>query len=76
MHFPSSYAEGVTLLAVNFAGNASFPTSHAPVRTKAKLRQAANDHMAMLVRSPEHVMSYFQEASVRYVACYFIGPEQ
>jgi transposase len=39
-----------------------------PVRTKAKLREAANDHMAMLERSPERVMSYFQDARVRYAA--------
>ncbi len=28
-----------------------------PVRTKAKLRDAANDHMAMLEQNPERVMS-------------------
>ena len=39
-----------------------------PVRTKAKLRQAANDHMAMLEQNPERVMSYFQNRRVRYAA--------
>jgi hypothetical protein len=31
-----------------------------PVRTKAKLRDAANEHMAMLKKSPERAMSFFQ----------------
>jgi hypothetical protein len=35
------------------------------VRTKAKLREAANDHMAMLEQNPERVMSYFQDRHVR-----------
>ena len=39
-----------------------------PVRTKAKLREAANDHMAMLEHNPERVMSYFQDRRVRYAA--------
>ncbi len=39
-----------------------------PVRTKAKLRQAANDHMAMLEQNPERVISYFQDRRVRYAA--------
>ena len=39
-----------------------------PVRTKAKLREAANDHMAMLERNPQRVMSYFQDRRVRYAA--------
>jgi transposase len=39
-----------------------------PVRTKAKLRDAANDHMAMLEQNPERVMSYFQDRHVRYAA--------
>ena len=39
-----------------------------PVRTKAKLREAANEHMAMLDKSPERVMAYFQDSSVRYAA--------
>jgi hypothetical protein len=46
------------------------------VRTKAKLREAANEHMAMLDKSPERVMAYFQDSGVRYAACYFTGPEQ
>ena len=39
-----------------------------PVRTKAKLREAANEHMAMLEQNPERVMSYFQDLHVRYAA--------
>ena len=39
-----------------------------PVRTKAKLREAANDHMAMLERTPERVMSYFGDPRVQYAA--------
>lgn len=39
-----------------------------PVRTKAKLREAANEHMAWLDKSPERVMSYFQDPKVKYAA--------
>ena len=39
-----------------------------PVRTKARLREAANEHMAMLDRTPERVISYFQDRRVRYAA--------
>ena len=39
-----------------------------PVKTRAKLRQAANDHMAMLEQNPERVVSYFQDRRVRYAA--------
>jgi transposase len=39
-----------------------------PVRTKAKLREAANQHMAMLEKSPERVMAYFQDSRVRYAS--------
>ena len=39
-----------------------------PVRTKAKLREATNDHMAMHEQNPERVMSYFQDRRVRYAA--------
>ena len=39
-----------------------------PVRTKAKLRDAANEHMAMLEKSPERVMSYFQDPRGKYAA--------
>ena len=38
------------------------------VRTKVKLREAANDHMAMLEQNPQRVMSYFQDRRVRYAA--------
>ena len=39
-----------------------------PVRTKAKLRDAANEHMSMLQRTPERVIGYFQDRRVRYAA--------
>ena len=39
-----------------------------PVRTKAKLREAANEHMAMLDRTPERAIGYFQDRRVRYAA--------
>lgn len=39
-----------------------------PVRTKAKLREAANDHMIMLEQNPERVIGYFQDQRVRYAA--------
>lgn len=39
-----------------------------PVRTKTKLRDAANEHMAMLEKSPERVMSFFQDPRVKYAA--------
>jgi hypothetical protein len=41
---------------------------HVPVRTKAKLREAANAHMTMLEQNPERVLSYFQDKRVRYAA--------
>ena len=39
-----------------------------PVRTKAKLRAAASEHMAMLEQNPERVIDYFQDRHVRYAA--------
>jgi transposase len=39
-----------------------------PVRTKAKLREAANEHMTMLESNPERVIGYFQDRRVRYAA--------
>ena len=39
-----------------------------PIRTNVKLRQAANDPMAMLAQNPERVMSYFQDRRVRCAA--------
>jgi len=39
-----------------------------PVRTKAKLRDAANAHVAMLEKSPERVMSCFHDPGVKYAA--------
>ena len=45
-----------------------FMGKRVPVRTKAKLREAANEHMTRLERNPERVMSYFQDHRVRYAA--------
>ena len=39
-----------------------------PVRSKAKLRDAANEHMFMLERSPQRVRSFFQDPRVKYAA--------
>ena len=39
-----------------------------PVRTKAKLRAAANQHMDMLESNPERVRSFFQDRRVKYAA--------
>ena len=35
---------------------------HVPVRTKAKLRAAVSEHMAMLEQNPERVIGYFQDS--------------
>lgn len=37
-----------------------------PVRTKAKLSDAAKEHMAILEKSPERVMNYFHDLRVKY----------
>lgn len=39
-----------------------------PIRTKAKLRNAACEHMTMLEKSPERVRSFFQDPRVKYAA--------
>lgn len=39
-----------------------------PIRTKAKLRQTANEQMTMLESAHERVMRYFQNHRVRYAA--------
>ncbi len=39
-----------------------------PARTKSKLREAANEHMAMLDRTSAQVIGYFQDRRVRYAA--------
>ena len=39
-----------------------------PVRTKAKLREAANEHMSQLAQSPDRVKSFFQDQPVKYAA--------
>lgn len=42
--------------------------SKVPVRTKAKLKAAATDHMQKLEQTPERVKSYFQDRHVKYAA--------
>jgi hypothetical protein len=39
-------------------------TSKVPVRTKAKIRQAATEHMTMLEKTPERVKKYFSDPKV------------
>jgi transposase len=39
-----------------------------PVRTKAKLKLAATEHMVKLEQSPERVRSFFQDPRVKYAA--------
>jgi len=39
-----------------------------PVRTKAKLREAASEHMKMIEQSPERVKSFFRDPKVKYAA--------
>jgi hypothetical protein len=39
-----------------------------PVRTKAKLRDAAKQHMDILESNPERVLSFFQDKMVKYAA--------
>jgi len=39
-----------------------------PVRTQAKLREAASNHRAMLEQNPQRVMSSFQDRRVRSAA--------
>lgn len=41
-------------------------TSKVPVRTKAKLRQAATEHMRMLGQTPARVKKYFGDPKVAY----------
>jgi len=43
-------------------------STRVPVRTKAKLKAAASEHMAELERSPERVMAFFRDPKVRYAA--------
>ena len=42
--------------------------SKVSVRTKAKLKSAAIDHMTKLEQDPDRVMSYFQGPFVKYAA--------
>ncbi len=43
-------------------------TSRVPMRTKAKWRAAAVDHMTMLEQTPERVKKYFGDPKVAYAA--------
>jgi transposase len=43
-------------------------TSKVPVRTKAKLREAATEHMTMLEQTPARVKKYFGDPRVAYAA--------
>ena len=42
--------------------------SKVPVRTKAKLKAAATEHMTKLEQSPERVKQFFQDPNVKYAA--------
>lgn len=42
--------------------------SKVAVRTKAKLKEATNEHMMMLSDTPERVKSYFQDKRIKYAA--------
>ena len=42
--------------------------SKVPVRTKAKLKTAATEHMQALGKSPDRVRKFFQDARVKYAA--------
>jgi transposase len=39
-----------------------------PVRTKAKLKAAAEQHMSVIGQSPDRVRAYFQDPRVKYAA--------
>lgn len=39
-----------------------------PVRTKAKLRAATEDHMTTIANQPQRVKAYFQDSFVKYAA--------
>lgn len=42
------------------------------VGTKAKLRNAAETHMAMLEQTPERIIKYFEDPAIRYAAVAYI----
>ncbi len=39
-----------------------------PVRTKAKLKAASEEHMDLIGQSPDRVRAYFQDPRVKYAA--------
>ena len=43
-------------------------TSKVPVQTKAKLRQAATEHMTKMEKTPERMRKYFGDPKVAYAA--------
>jgi hypothetical protein len=43
-------------------------SNSAPVKTKAKLRNAAEAHMTMLEHKPERIIKYFEDPAIRYAA--------
>jgi hypothetical protein len=54
-------------------GKANADLKHAigaavPVRTKAKLKSAAESHMALLQQTPDRVRTYFQDQRTRHAA--------
>jgi len=42
--------------------------SKVPVRTKNKLRSAAESHMRMLEQRPERIIKYFEDPAISYAA--------
>ena len=47
-----------------------------PMRTKARLRAAASEHMLALQNNPDRVRSYFGDPRCAYAASYFTLPDQ
>jgi hypothetical protein len=43
-------------------------SSKVPVRTKAKLKAAAQNHMTLIGQSPDRVRAYFRDPRVKYAA--------
>jgi len=43
-----------------------------PMRTKAKLRAAAEDHITVVACEPDRVKAYFQDPKVKYAAWIYL----
>jgi hypothetical protein len=56
------HKKGIKVMQIVALTGLSYP----PVR--ARLREAANEHMAMLEQNPERVIGCFQDRRVRYAA--------